>query len=183
MARLREELNFLDSSVMSSPCVEPLLWDEAVVFLVSQVARRLHKTLSCLVEDAAIAMVNRSWLEEGILARIFCLCLGQSGLSFLFVGLHDGLLLLCQDSTLLPFELFHAFVGGPRSLEITLASLPECLPLGLHLTFYLLLRLLGHGLGFVSDLSHVEAGGDPGSISRVHRDPCVIEPNSLIVES
>lgn len=43
VASLREEFHSLDSFIMATPCVEPLFGDKAIVFLLSEVTRSLHK--------------------------------------------------------------------------------------------------------------------------------------------
>ena len=58
MACPREELDPLDSSVVTRPSVQPLLWNEAVMLFVPQVTRRLNETLTSLVEDSTITMVD-----------------------------------------------------------------------------------------------------------------------------
>ena len=55
---LGEELDALDTAVVPCPRVHPLLGDEAVMLLVAQVARRLHKALPCLVKDSSVAVVD-----------------------------------------------------------------------------------------------------------------------------
>ena len=63
VARLREELDPLNALIMPSPRMKPLLRYEAVVIFAAQIARRLNKALSSLVEDSTIAVVDRSCLE------------------------------------------------------------------------------------------------------------------------
>ena len=159
MARPGEELDSLDASVMTSPRVQPFLGDEAVMFLVSQIAGSLNEALASLVENTTITVVNRAGFEHCITARVFHFRLSEPFLSLLLVGFHDSFLILCEDSTLLSFELFHAFVVCPGSLPVSLTSIAGLLALQLHLTALGFLSLSSWGgLSLVgTELPHVEA--------------------------
>jgi len=55
-------------------------------------------------------------------------------LASLLIGLHDGLLLLGQHASFLAFELFHALIVSPRTLEVALACLAKLLALFLEVS-------------------------------------------------
>ena len=63
VARLGKELDPLNAFIVPSPGMKPLLRYEAVVIFAAQIAWRLNKALSSLVENSTIAVVDRSCLE------------------------------------------------------------------------------------------------------------------------
>jgi hypothetical protein len=58
MSIFREELNFLDSFVMTNPCVKPFLGDEAGMLFVPKIARHINETL-------ILAIVCLHSMEDG----------------------------------------------------------------------------------------------------------------------
>ena len=99
------------------------------MILAAKVAGSLHETLASLVEYTAITMVDRRCFEQGIRTRVFLLGFNQSLLPLLLVCLHYRLLLIGEDATLLPLELFHTFVSGPGTLKVRLTSIAKLLSL------------------------------------------------------
>ena len=166
---------------MALPRMQPLLRDIAIVLLATQVGGRLNKALPSLIEDAPITMVYRRRLE----ARLPTLCVlllgvNQSLLPLLFELLHECLLLLCEGPAFLLFELLHAFIGGPWSLEITLACLSEFLALSLHLSPPRFLRHLW--LLQVPVLANEHLSSDASSICWVQSHTCVVKLYTLLIE-
>jgi hypothetical protein len=110
--------------------VQPLFGDVAVVLFVSQVGRRLNEALTCLIVNASIPMVDGCGLEPMLTAiSIFRLGLYESLFSLLLVLFHESLLLFGECSSLLLLELFHSFIGGPWSIEVSLACITKFLTL------------------------------------------------------
>ena len=140
MSSLREEFDPLHSLIMTAPCVNPLLWDEAIMFLGSQIARRFNKALQGgPVHVLPVAMVDRRCLESHCFsALIFGLL--QAFLSILLKLLDDCLLFSGHLRNLLS-ELLHALVVGPGTFEVCVAHVALFLTLGLQLPSPLLARL------------------------------------------
>ena len=63
VARLRKKLDPLNALIVPGPSMEPLLRYEAVVIFAAQITWRLNKALSSLIENSAIAVVDRSCLK------------------------------------------------------------------------------------------------------------------------
>ena len=130
MACLREELDSLYSSIMARPCVKPLFRYITVVILLPKVGRWLNKAFVPILSDCAGSVINRLRLEEDVvLIWVLNFCFLEPFLPLVFVRFHQVLLLVCQRTALLGLELFHAFIDGPRSFEVSTASLAELLTL------------------------------------------------------
>ena len=89
MTGLWEEFYALDTFVVATPSMQPFLWNVAGMLATTQVARRLHEALACLIEDSAITVINRSWLEQCIASWIVEFGLCKPLFPLLFIGLHD----------------------------------------------------------------------------------------------
>ena len=183
MAGLGKELDSLDSTIVSSPGVKPLLRDKAVVLLIAQIAWCLYKTFASLVEHTAISVVYRAWLKERILTGVFHLGLSEPFLSLFLVGLHDSLLLLGENASFLTLELLHALVVCPRSLEVSLARVAELLSLCLQLSSFCFLGLTSRSIRVRAQLANIETRSDSCTVGGVHRQTRVVKPHSFIIEA
>jgi hypothetical protein len=111
VAEAGEEEDLLHSLVVSYPGVQPLLGEEARVLFLTQIARRVHETLSVFSFESVI---DSCGFVHFSLWRL--ILFGLFELTFLqLLVLVNDLLLLLIDLHLLPFDSFIALVLSPRT--------------------------------------------------------------------
>ena len=121
MAKLWEELYLLDTLVMSDPCVKPLLWNEACMFLLSEVRGSIYQPLATAISSYTVIYSSSLMNLFSRISSTFVLLLVffESLLSHLFESLHYLFLVLIQICCLLTLEMLHSFVKSPWTLKFS----------------------------------------------------------------
>jgi len=178
MTSFRKESYALNTTLMTNPSINPFLWNKAIMFLISKVRRRIDKTFSCVLQLITISMVysccsRLKWEWFGLFLILNFL------LSFIFIALHESLLILTQFS-LLGLKFFHSFICCPRSLKFACGSISKFLPFHLQQSALGLSRQVAWLL--LLTITYIDRGCNSSTICRIKSYSLILETVKLFIE-